>query len=291
MGGEDQDVGSQICIWVSTPHPRIVWTFLRPCLLDSTVHVARRMASFLIDVINNRSRASGSDVHVWVSQIHENTGQLLDETTLESQVNLRHLTFSRRRRRSRFVLFIQPPVIDPIESFWEGRLILWEHNIIKAQSIAGYLSTLGGGFFMCHHFTTAVAFAKEQQRIARYINDTSMAYKCMVNQAYNYIYAGKFKLALILLKDIEKSVRQDHPSENDVILKMCESARLFSRRVRKMSKKLAMEDDLGQSIKTEGNGFHHKRRAKFSKTVDDFARIRVVRDESKYEDIIKPFQH
>jgi hypothetical protein len=124
-------------------------------------------------------------------------------------------------------------------------------------------------------------FAQEQQRMARILNDSSMFYKCMVNQAYDYIYAGKFAIAKRLLAQVQASVEQERPLDQHLLLKMCDSARLFLRRVKKASKAL--------NLHSHNNDLSSPASSPTSKTVDDFARIRVYQDESSMRDMIVPF--
>jgi len=53
--------------------------------------------------------------------------------------------------RRRLLVWIQPPAITPLEYYFMSLMIKWEHERIQAESLAGYIATLGGGFFMCHH--------------------------------------------------------------------------------------------------------------------------------------------
>lgn len=88
-----------------------------------------------------------------------------------------------------------------------------------------------------------------------------MAYKCTINEAYSYIYAGKFALALQTIDYIDVlHKRVDTQSQLDTTIRnMCQSARLFCMRVRKASKKLDTS-----------------RKQQPARTIDDFQRIRVI---------------
>jgi len=140
-------------------------------------------------------------------------------------------------------------------------MIAYEHRMILYQSLAAWFSTLGGGHFFCRHLATAVRLAKWQRHVALLMGDYSMAYKCTINEAYSYIYAGMFRKALKTLDMVAiLNKRVDiHPLDS-VIVNMCHSARLFCKRVR------------NASLKLEGN-----RTEQEAKTFDDYQRIRVVR--------------
>lgn len=172
-------------------------------------------------------------------------------------------------------ILIVPSTIKKVEFSWEERLIGLEHNLIRAQSVAGLISTLGGGYFMTRRLQTANALAREQQRIAVLLGNKEMYYKCIINQAYNEIYGGRFKLAKFHILQVWMALANEkHFDEKLVLQNMCKSAMLFRQRVRKSNRQ----------IPTDGG--------KGSRMVDDFSRIRVVRDQSSHRDLtITPFAH
>ena len=172
-----------------------------------------------------------------------------------------------RRLRSRtsdsgesIVLWLRPPTTELVERSFTARLLRWEHDLIRAQTYAGFFATLGGGYFMCHHWTTAVKLAQQQQYMASLLGDTGMFYKCLLNQAYNYIYASKFARAHRIIVAVYHAVKQQ-ARPDIVLLKMCISANTFRRRVR--------------NAQLTGD---------CASTIDDFARIRLVRDQSTPDD-------
>jgi len=142
----------------------------------------------------------------------------------------------RTTRPSRLIrVRIEPPWTTMLEASWETRLVRWEHSLVQAQSVAGYLSTLGGAYFMCHRYGSATRLAVEQSRIAsRVMHDTNMYNKCRIYQAYNYVYNSKFDDAVEILRD----VRAQSEGKDDVVVRMCDSALLFCSRVRTMSDEL-----------------------------------------------------
>lgn len=237
---------------------RLLWRELAPLLLQSDRRIARRVLHKL-------------DHHAhWSRRVHRETKEPKDASEPSKHgLQSRQLTV-RRRTPGHVRIALQPPSITLLETSWEGRLIHFEHQLIQAQTIAGYLSTLGGGYFMCHHFSTAVGLAREQQRMAKILNDSSMYYKCLINTAYNYIYAGQFDLANQVIDGVLASLVRERPLDTQVLYNMCRSARLFGKRVQRWARQ------------------HHERR--LSKTVDDFARIRLVQDASTTAEVALPFR-
>lgn len=74
---------------------------------------------------------------------------------------------------------------------WSLRLLTYEKYLIRLTSVSAYMSTLGGGFFLCRYLTVAVAFARHQCAIAWMCGDTLSALKCRINEGYCYIHMGK----------------------------------------------------------------------------------------------------
>jgi hypothetical protein len=180
----------------------------------------------------------------------------------------RSLRNRRNDHSTQHFLWLEPSSHVQHDDSFTGRLIAWEHKLIRAQSLTGYIATLGGGFFLCHHFQTAIALAQQQQQLALFLNDYGMYYRCMVNTAYNFVYAGKFRMAHQVIQYVWTQAKLLTPAD-PVLEKMCSSAMLFCNRVRKASNRL--------------------RASRVSTTIDDFARIRVFDDQSHNNDLHKPF--
>jgi hypothetical protein len=172
------------------------------------------------------------------------------------------------------VILLQPSLMTPIEYAWTWRICAWERALIRAQSMAGYFATLGGGYFMCHHWQTAVRLAQHQQAMAYILGDTSMMYKCVLNQAYNYIHAGRFRRAHRWIRYVYDQVRD----KDTVLTNMCKSAHLFARRVRQLNATSLGSYD--SEINTKDNHDNQRR----SRTMDDYARVRLVQDQSTSND-------
>jgi len=189
----------------------------------------------------------------------------------------------------RIVLWIQPPTVARVDYLLAGLLIRWEHRFIQAQSLAGYIATLGGGFFLCHHFSTAMFLAQQQQRLAVLLNDERMYYACSVNQAYSCIYNGKFRTAQSILRQV---LAHNAVAADPVLVKMCRSAQLFGRRMRRASRSKQLvggsrNSSSAASAAATGDGGGGSDAS--NKNVDDFQRIRVVRDKSRKDDLVIPF--
>jgi len=189
-----------------------------------------------------------------------------------------HISTSRMRRKKsrhfrRVLLFILPPYpqhkadapsLEP-ERIFTPRLVKLENIMIRLQSLNAFFSTLGGGYFLCRYLSIAVRLARSQRAIALSLGDRNLAARCTVNEAYNYIHAGKIKHALMLLKQVQSAAVDRN---DELTISMCKSARFFAKRVRK------------------ANAFEGTKQS----VDDELQRIRIVKDDSKINRTFKLLQ-
>ena len=151
-----------------------------------------------------------------------------------------------------------------------------------------------------------------------------MYYKSQINAAYNLIYIGQFPAARTLLRQVRDAVTQQMLlSERDsktiessssscvqdmdtsknqkvrsdtnsakyrsavVLIRMCRAARVFAKRVEKAAAHLGRAKAAAENCLPKP----HTRNAPASttsspKTVDDYARIRLVQDQSSTMDLL-----
>lgn len=192
--------------------------------------------------------------------------------------SLQHRFVSTKKRRmikKKFNIFLIPAYPSPsshstlyTEQLFARSLVKLENMRIRLQSLNAYVATLGGGYFLCRYLTTAISLAKYQRKLALALGDCSLAMKCTVNEAYNYIHAGLIAQANALIK---KTRIQAAERKDDLVLSMCRSAKWFSDRVAE-AKLYALENDMGGSVESI-----------YSTTVDDYQRIRVVKDRNTFK--------
>ena len=197
-------------------------------------------------------------------------------------------------------------------SLFTKRLIYNENSLIRLTSISAYISTLGGGFFLCRYLSTAVSLARQQCHIALLRGDEEMAFKCRINEGYCYIHAGKLKKAKKIIKRVYWDVvkRQEEKAkglsaytsvvdgrveldELTIIKSMCRSALWFADKIREaglsdinsaahdgeqgeqcIDLKMQGGSDSNDGVGNSSIGDKHS----LSATHDDFQRIRIVRD-------------
>lgn len=143
------------------------------------------------------------------------------------------------------------------EQIFTSVLVNQENLNIRLQTLNAFVATMGGGYFLCRFLSTAVRLAQYQRRIAVALNDVQLVMKCTINEAYNYIHAGKIDIARLLIKTTKKAAKR---RRDELILGMCQSANWFATKVGEAALK-EMELDNGRQA-----------------TNDDFLRIRVVRN-------------
>lgn len=161
----------------------------------------------------------------------------------------------------RLEIFVQPPTISTLEPIFSSVVLRTEHTLLRLQTLAAWWATLGGGYFFCRRLHVSLQLAKQQQALALYVGNIHMARQCSVNEAYNLIYAGKFRSAKKVLKDLEDSIMAGETPDS-VTLRQCQAARLLAKRL-KMVYQRGLKEYNAKEIKP-------------TLTRDDFQRIRIV---------------
>lgn len=276
---------------VQVDPPRVLWQALR-CLLLSPAWVGpctwlllQQQAPWFPPNGRDDRGKDGDEEDDKEDDSHAALDHGMDVRHVTLRVGRAILPVTRKHPRTTLSLLILPHWIVRLESSQEQRFIHYENQLIRAQSMAGFLSTLGGGFFLCHHWRTAVAMAQQQQHMARVLGDTNMYFKCLIHQAYNYIYAGHFRHAQRLLLHVRHAVAQERPSEEPVLVNMVASAWLFGGRVQRF----ARQQRRAHRRRTPLDPDTPRARTAYSKTMDDYGRIRVMKDESSRDDIVRAF--
>ena len=281
---------NQTVLVLKVNHSRALWRALAPSIYESERATGIRVLSHMLRSINFPKKITAALTN---NECERGDKQFATEVLRNPKlVRKRRLVIRMRATRKptqkHSVLFwIEPPSETRHESAFEGRLITWEHKLIRAQSLTGYYATLGGGFFLCHHFATAIHLAQQQKRMALLLNDYGMYYRCILNTAYNFVYAGHFRVANRLIRYVWKQT-QNLVIPDPALVKMCYSARVFSKRMKQASR---TERDSGFLADGENgtDNLSENNVNSLSKTVDDLARIRIFRDHSLSDDLVIPF--
>jgi hypothetical protein len=296
---------NELVLVLQVHRSRVLWRELHPCLFSKKRKSARALLSILLQYLasseqvadltkkngsgTSRSKAVENTLNLESNEEKDDGGEgdegLVDEVQSPRPFRRRklRLAFDTNTQNSsnknavdiariRITLWIQPPLETRIEPYFSGLLIKYEHELVQASSLAAYFATLGGGFFLCRHLQTALTLARQQQRMAVFLGDYGMYYRCLLNQAYNYIYAGHFQVANQLIAQVRVAATEVLKSDA-VLLQMCASAKLFSKRVRKARQTPVTKEQQQQLTK------------------DDLYRIRMVQDQSlPSTDVTAPFR-
>jgi hypothetical protein len=141
-------------------------------------------------------RTSTCDKQTTSDQTYQQTGEELHRGSLKQLttrvisdwllVSLPNIPINTDRKTRHLLITIYPPnpmhnntyysrtpSSRPTNTFTLS-LIACENSQIRLQSISAYLSTLGGGYFLCHHLSTALLMAKKQCEVARLRGDEDM---------------------------------------------------------------------------------------------------------------------
>lgn len=268
-------------------HPRkpgVVWRGIKPTFLQSPKSTARKALLclfeslgydlLLLDSLSATTTCSGKQDTAPSDDfsLEEFQGKSWRRTV---KLPLADITNSGEKiiKRKRLIIWIQPPTTTYFHKCFTQRLVTWEHRMILYQTMAAWISTLGGGYFFCRHLSTALKLAKQQLQIALLMGDYNMAYKCVINQSYSYIYAGQFNMAFKTIDSIDELNKKVdvHPLDS-VIVNMQHSARLFCKRFRRASNKL------NKAPSSQSGGKEGQKPPPL--TFDDYQRIRIVEDQS-----------
>jgi len=174
-------------------------------------------------------------------------------------------------RKISVVVWIFPPLrsrSDIDRTLFADIVSRLQSKIAIQHGWKAWLSTMGGGYFGIKSLEKSLWLARQQRNLAIWLGDTKMARQSILNEAYNWMYSGRFQLAGTILNQLEKEVTGTKTSqsanEDDKFLERCSTARICLRRLKKLSKKglgkYHQEGDQGQSIRTR----------------DEFHRFRIV---------------
>ncbi len=175
------------------------------------------------------------------------------------------------RRRISVVVWIFPPLrsrSDIDRTPFADIVSRIQSKVAIQHGWNAWLSTLGGGYFGIKSLEKSLWLARQQRNLAIWLGDTKMARQSTLNEAYNWMYSGRFRLAGTILDQLEKEMAgrktSQSTNEDDKLLERCSTARICLRRLKKLSKK--------------GLGTYHQddRQERSIRTRDEFHRFRIV---------------
>lgn len=117
------------------------------------------------------------------------------------------------------------------------RLLVLQSRARAAQVNIAWVSTLGGGHFLCRHAAQAVALARLQTRIACAAGDASAARRARLHLVYIAALAGRWRLGRRLLAAEWRAARSQQVAgtDDDGFKSMVQAARVYLRRTRALA--------------------------------------------------------
>ncbi len=119
---------------------------------------------------------------------------------------------------------------------WGARLSWLLARKAGLATANAFVSTLGGGFFLCKQIDRAEQMALRQLSIALSLGDPALAVQCRVHLAYNQLQRGRLRLARAMLEGEWLCAKA---LGDDVLQSMVRSAWLYLRRLRQLRALLA----------------------------------------------------
>lgn len=89
-------------------------------------------------------------------------------------------------------------------------------SLISANA---FVSTLGGGHFLCKQIDSSRRMAQRQIDIARRLGDTALVLRCSVHLVYNDIQAGNFEAAHLRVQDLREAAVEREVGAGTVALR------------------------------------------------------------------------
>ncbi|KAF4320799.1 hypothetical protein BBO99_00004880 [Phytophthora kernoviae] len=118
----------------------------------------------------------------------------------------------------------RPRDLLPLYMASARRAVGFVHAVVALVTANAYISTLGGGHFLCQHLDRSTLMAKLQIAISMGLHDPILESKCRVNLAYNALQLGRFKRARKILRKEQDVAEQLDSSE---LRKVCHAANVY----------------------------------------------------------------
>ncbi|ETV65644.1 hypothetical protein H257_17694 [Aphanomyces astaci] len=116
------------------------------------------------------------------------------------------------------------PFRFPLYMSWVYRATRFTNAVVSLVTANAYISTLGGGFFLCRHLNQAKLMAQLQICVSQGLHDPILASKCRINLAYGAMARGKFKRAQRIINDEGVNAKA---LRSDEIHNVCHAAQVY----------------------------------------------------------------
>ncbi|ETI46885.1 hypothetical protein F441_08768 [Phytophthora nicotianae CJ01A1] len=153
----------------------------------------------------------------------------------------------------------RPRQLLPLYMASARRAVKLVNAVVALVTANAYISTLGGGHFLCRHLSQSTLLAKLQIGISMGLKDPILESKCRVNLMYNALQLGKFKRARRILKREEVVAEQLDSSE---LRNVCHAANVYLDKMDRLHKEQVL---------------FHRKNGRPATLHDNFYRQRIVR--------------
>jgi len=204
-------------------------------------------------------------------------------------------------------MYIYPPLLSrsDIDRTTFAAIVSNAHRrVLFQKTYSAWLSTLGGGYFGIKDLAHSLWLSRQQRNLAVEVGDIYMAQQCTINEAYNWMYAGRFRLAATVLRNLEEELSKSrrnvttakdegtigsyntrnniskhhccYTTSDEKILQQCQIARQLLRRLKKTSRNGLEKYHKNKMPGSSSAAPAASTTAFVSRTVDDFQRLRIV---------------
>ncbi|EQC32702.1 hypothetical protein SDRG_09675 [Saprolegnia diclina VS20] len=149
------------------------------------------------------------------------------------------------------------PALYKLSMSWCYRATRFTHAVVALVTANAYISTLGGGYFLCRHLNQAKLMAQLQICVSQGLQDPILASKCRINMAYGAMAQGKFKRAYKLLQDESATAEA---LQSDDLRNVVHAANVYLRKTIVLHKQLLKHEETDTT-----------------RVVDEYYRQRVVK--------------
>jgi hypothetical protein len=248
----------------------VMWRAMAPMLLEAPEPISQRLLQLIWDSSPCRSNTARKSLPSSSSRDGNTNEDGGDEQQQQQQQQDPPFPGFRHRRLQfempagdikippNTIVYLKAPVVVHPDPIFTAVVLQVEHSMLKLQTLTAWYATLGGGYFLCKRLSHSLILARQQRLVALHIGNTVMARQCSINECYNLIYAGHFRLALKVLDELELEVSSS--TDDKVTQRQCQAARSLAHLMKKMAKRLK----------------RYHATEKTHATVDDYQRIRIV---------------
>eukprot|EP00948_MAST-09A_sp_MAST-9A-sp1_P003929 g3929.t1 len=127
---------------------------------------------------------------------------------------------------------------------WSYRLITLLKRHVSLITASAFISTMGGGYFLCKKIDSAMLMAQKQSQIAILLQNRDLFLQCQLHLAYSSTQCGKFAQAEQIFHFVQSIGIQDG---NDQLVRMCAHGLYNNNISRSITEYVSNEDNNGDT--------------------------------------------